>query len=258
MISQIDVGNMMKDRPTTLLAAYRTLKATFYLCFLPDDLIPIDDWQSWVTMRDSAIKEICYDIYDKILNPCLEDYKRGSLSIAEQRMLAKSIMLIKEDGDFFMKPWDRKFKTINNENFQKYLECLNDYRKAIMVFLNDLHIRNIAQFRQLAGSFINIIAPENKFFRNKIELQVKVPSGKGCQTKTFKTFEMTILKEDGKITVSPVVSGSFFYHLGSKKVNIETGEIMNKVKYDLYSYSLDLTGVEPPISPLYRYRVAGL
>ena len=235
----------MQDRTTTLLASYRTLKATFYLCFLPDDLIPIDDWQSWVTMRDSAIKEICYDIYDKILAPGLEDYKRGSLSMAEQRTLARSIMLIREEGDFFMMPWDRMFKTINNKSFQKYLECLNDYRKTIMVFLNDLHIRNIAQFKQLAGPFINIIAPENKFFRNKIEFHVQVPQGQNHQNKTlFKTFEMTILKEDGKLTVSPVVSGSFFYHLGPKKVNIETGEIMNKVKYDLYNHTIDLTSFD--------------
>lgn len=114
----------MQDRTTTLLAAYRILKATFYLCFLPDDLIPIDDWQSWVTMKDSAIKEICYDIYDKILAPGLEDYKRGSLSMTEQRTLARSIMLIREEGDFFMMPWDRMFKTKTTKAFRNTLNVL--------------------------------------------------------------------------------------------------------------------------------------
>ena len=239
-ISQIDEENMMKDRTTTLLAAYRTLKATFYLCFLPDDLIPIDDWHSWVTIRDSAIEEICYDIYDKILAPCLEDYKRGvHFSMAEQRMLVKSITIIREEGDFFTRPWDKEFKSINDKRFQKYLQYLNDYRKTIMAFLNDLHIHNIAQFRQLVAPFLNIFAPENKFLRNKIEFYVKVPDGTGHQNKAlFRTFEMTLLEEDGKLIVSPIVSGEFFYHLGPKKVNIETGEIMNKVKYDLYNYTV--------------------
>ena len=237
---------MIKDRTTTLLAAYRTLKATFYLCFLPDDLIPIDDWHSWVTIRDSAIKEICYDIYDKILAPCLEDYKRGvHFSMAEQRMLVKSIMLIKEEGDFFTRPWDEEFKTINDKRFQKYLQYLNDYRKTIMAFLNDLNIHNIAQFRQLVAPFLNIFAPKNKFLRNKIVFYVKVSDGSGHQNKAlFRTFEMTLLEEDGKLIVSPIVSGSFFYHLGPKKVNIETGEVIDKVKYDLYNYTIDVSGIE--------------
>lgn len=59
----------------------------------------------------------------------------------------------------------------------------------------------------------------------------------------FKTFEMTILEEDGKLIANPIASGSFFYHLGPKKVNIETGEIINKVKYDLYNYTIDLTSI---------------
>ena len=43
---------------------------------------------------------------------------------------------------------------------------------------------------------------------------------------------------------SPIGDDSFSSYLGSKKVNIETGEVLNKVKYDLYNYTIDLTGIE--------------
>ena len=229
----------MNQHTSLLLAAYRTLKNILNPNSQPKDCVSVTGMDKWMICGGSAPIEICYDIYDKILEPHLEDYKKGLLTIEEERMLAKCIETIAERADFFTRPWDKEFKSINDKRFQKYLQYLNDYRKTIMAFLNDLHIHNIAQFRQLVAPFLNIFAPENKFLRNKIEFYVKVPDGSGHQNKAlFRTFEMTLLEEDGKLIVSPIVSGSFFYHLGPKKVNIETGEIMNKVKYDLYNYTI--------------------
>ena len=53
----------MIDRTKTLLAAYRTLKSTFSIYHLPVDLIPIKDYNEWISRRGEVIVEICYDTY---------------------------------------------------------------------------------------------------------------------------------------------------------------------------------------------------
>ena len=55
----------MKERTTTLLAAYRTLKSVFSLYFLPHDLIPKETEEDWNRKRINIMIEVCYDIYDK-------------------------------------------------------------------------------------------------------------------------------------------------------------------------------------------------
>ena len=176
----------------------------------------------------SATIEICYDIYDKILEPHLEDYKKGLLNIEEQRLLAKCIEIIAERADFFTRPWDKEFRRLNNQSLQRYLSYLNYCRTIIMEFLNNIHIDNFQQFEQLAAPFIKVIVPNTLISDKNILIPIKMPD-----ESSHKEFEMTILEEDGKLIVSPIVSGSFFYHLGPKKVNIETGEVLNKIKYDL-------------------------
>ena len=183
----------------------------------------------------SVTIEICYDIYDKILEPHLEDYKKGLLTIEEQRMLAKCIEIIAERADFFTRPWDKEFRRLNNQSLKRYLSYLNYCRKTIMEFLNNIPIDNFQQFEQLAAPFIKVIVPNILISDKNILVPIKMPD-----ESSHKEFEMTILEEDGKLIVSPIVSGSFFFHLGPKKVNIETGEILDKVKYDLYNYTIEL------------------
>lgn len=52
---------------------------------------------------------------------------------------------------------------------------------------------------------------------------------------------MTIRDEDGMLIISPIVSEDIYSYLGPKKVNIETGEVIDKIKYDSYNYTIDLT-----------------
>ena len=225
----------MKDRTTILVGAYRTLKTVFGLFFLPHDLIPIDDWDEWVRKRCEIMIEVCYDIYDKFLLPSIKDYKKGLLSIDEKRTLAQTIKLIEDNLDFYPKPWESDYIF----TFQGCLNVLNNYRETLTNLIANFHISDIAHFKRELGDFLRGISPDTQFLIDHIVLKVKLPNRKNVNE-----FDMTIFEEDGKLIVSPIVSGSFFYHLGPKKVNIVTGEIMNKIKYDLYNYTIDLTGIE--------------
>ena len=65
---------MRRDRTGKLLAALRILKAALYLQFIHYQ-ITIDNFNEWAENRDIVIKEICYDIYYRIILPCLKDYE---------------------------------------------------------------------------------------------------------------------------------------------------------------------------------------
>ena len=179
--------------------------------------------------------EVCYDIYDKFLLPSIKDYKKGILSIDEQRMLARAIKLIDDNLDFYPSPWESDYRLY----FQGCIKELNNYRETVTSLIANFHISDITHFKRELGDFLRGISPDTQLLDDRIVLKVKLPNRKNVNE-----FEMTLLEEDGKLIVSPIVSGSFSYHLGPKKVNIETGEIMNKVKYDLYNYTIDLTGIE--------------
>lgn len=225
----------MKDRGIILVAAYRTIKSVFSLYFLPHELIPIKDGDEWIRKRSGIMNEVCYDIYDKYLLPAIKDYRKGLLSLDEQRMLARIIELIDNDLDFYARPWESDYKS----DFQRCLKELNIYRETITSFIANFHFSDITQFKKELGDFLRGISPDKQFLEDRIVLKVKLPDRNNVNE-----FEMTILEGDGKLIVSPIVSGSFSYHLDPKKVNIETGEVLNKVKYDLYNYTIDLTGIE--------------
>ena len=220
----------MKERTTTLLAAYRTLKSVFSLYFLPHELIPKETEEDWNRKRINIMIEVCYDIYDKFLLPSIKDYKKGILSIDEQRTLARAIKLIDDNLDFCPNPWESDYRFA----FKECLKELNNYRETVTNLIANFHISDIAQFKREMGNFLRGISPDTQLLDDRIVLKVKLPNRKNVNK-----FDMTIIEEDGKLNVSPIVSGSFFYHLGPKKVNIETGEIMNKVKYDLYNYTIE-------------------
>ena len=219
----------MKDRSTTLVAAYRTLKSVFSLFFLPHELIPIEDKEDWNRKRSGIMIEVCYDIYDKFLLPAIKDYRKGLLSIDEKRMLARAIKLIDDNLDFYPSPWESDYRLY----FQGCLKELIYYRETVTSLIANFHISDIAQFKREMGNFLRGISPDTQFLEDRIVLKVKLRDGNNV-----KEFDMTIIEEDGELIVSPIVPGSFFYHLRPKKVNIETGEIMNKVRYDLYNYSI--------------------
>ena len=223
----------MNQHTSLLLAAYRTLKNILNPNSQPKDCVSVIGMDKWMICSGSATIEICYDIYDKILEPHLDDYKKGLLTIEEQRMLAKCIEIIAERADFFTRPWDKEFSRLSNQRLQNYLSYLNYCRTIIMEFLNNIHTDNFQQFEQLVAPFIKIIVPNILISEKNISIPIKMPD-----EPSHKEFEMTILEEDGKLIVSPIVSGSFFFHLGPKKVNIETGELLDKVKYDLYNYTI--------------------
>ena len=228
----------MIDRTKTLLAAYRTLKTTFFTIYhLPDDLIPMKDYNEWISRRGEVIEEICYDIYDKILTLCIEDNKMGRLSRDEQRMLAKTIQMIAAELDYCPHPWDSEYR--EEKNFARTLEQLNNSRQDLIKLIDTLDVKTIKQFTNKAGDFIKYIAPETQFFDYRIILNIKLPQKHGN-----KVFEMTILEDDGRLLVSPIVYGPFYSYMGYKKVNIETGEVLNKVKYDLHNHTIDLTSFD--------------
>ena len=103
------------------------------------------------------------------------------------------------------------------------------HRRTITTFIARLQISDIAQFEKEVGDFIRGISPDTQFLDDRIVLSVQLPHRNHVYH-----FEMTILEEDGKLIVSPIVFGTFF-HWGSKKVNIETSEVLNKVKYNLFT-----------------------
>ena len=117
---------MKKDRTTTLVGAYRRLKTVFYLHFLPHELIPIEDEDEWISKRSNIMIEVCYDIYDKFLLPAIKDYKKGLLSLDEQRMLARIIELIADNLDYCPQPWESERR--EDKDFALTLEQLNKFR----------------------------------------------------------------------------------------------------------------------------------
>ena len=223
----------MIDRTKTLLAAYRTLESTFTIYLLPDDLIPIKDYDEWISRRGEVIVEICYDIYDKILTPCIEDNKNGKLSRDEKRMLAKIIKMIADNLDYCPQPWDSERR--EDKDFDLILEQLNKFRQDLIKLIDTLDVKTIKQFVNKAGDFIKYIAPRTVFRKHKIIFHVYVPEDT--------VYELTLADDNGQLKVSPIVLGRFFSCIGEKRVNIETGEIMNKVKYDLYNHTIDLTNI---------------
>ena len=222
----------MTRRTQTLLAAYRTLKSTFTIYHLPVDLIPIKDYDKWISRRSEVIQEICYDIYDKILNPCIEDNKNGKLSRDEQRMLAKIIQMVAWELDYCPLPWDADYR--REKDFDLTLEHLNKIRQTIIKFIDTLEIKTIKQFVNKAGDFIKCIAPKTVFHKHKIIFQVYIPEDT--------VYELTLNDDRGKLNVCPIVYGRFFSY-GEKRVNIETGEVINKVIYDLYNHTIDLKSI---------------
>ena len=223
----------MTERTKTLLAAYRTLKLTFTIYHLPVDLIPIKDYNKWISRRGEVIVEICYDIYDKILTTCIEDNKNGKLSRDEQRMLAKIIKMIAEELDYCPQPWDSERR--EDKDFDLTLKQLNKFRQDLIKLIDTLDVKTIKQFVNKAGDFIKYIAPRTVFRKHKIIFHVHVPEDT--------VYELTLTNDTGQLKVSPIVYGRFFSFIGEKKVNIETGEILNKVKYDLYNHTIDLTSI---------------
>lgn len=235
MINQITLDKMKKERTTTLVAAYRTLKTVFGLFFLPHDLIPKETEEDWNRKRINIMIEVCYDIYDKFLLQAIKDYKKGLLSLEEQRMLARTIKLIDDNLDFYPSPWESDYRLY----FQGCLKELNNYRETVTSLIANFHISDIAKFKKEFGDFLKGISPDTQFLEDHIVLKVKLP-----KRNNVNEFDMTILEENGQLIVSPIVPGPFFYHLDPKKVNIETGEVMNKIKYDLFNYTLDIAGIE--------------
>ncbi|MDE7385841.1 MAG: hypothetical protein K2N28_01745 [Muribaculaceae bacterium] len=230
---------MTNDPTSTLLAALRILKAAFYLQFIHYH-ITIDDFDEWMNKRDRIIIEICYDIYDKIIVPSLEDYKQGMLFREEQRMLAKAIKIIAENVDFCPRPWDWSVDTSQIPP-KTVLEFLNKCRDSIRSYIEALKITDIAGFKDIAGDLIKMLSPDSQFLDNRILLKILHPivdSYEGVEV-----YEMEIIGENDRIEVSPNVFGSFGFLLESKKVNIETGQILNKVKYDLYNYTIDIDDI---------------
>ena len=223
----------MIDRTKTLLVAYRTLKSTFTIYHLPVDLIPIKDYNEWISRRGEVIVEICYDIYDKILSSCIEDNKNGKLSRDEQRMLAKIIQMIAEELDYCPQPWDSERR--EDKDFDLTIEQLNKFRQDLIKLIDTLDVKTIKQFVNKAGYFIKHIAPRTVFRKHKIIFHVYVPEDT--------VYELTLTDDNGQLKVSPIVYGRFFSCIGEKKVNIETGEILNKVKYDLYNHTIDLASI---------------
>ena len=223
----------MIDRTKTLLAAYRTLKSTFTIYHLPVDLIPITDYNKWISRRCEVIEEICYDIYDKILTPCIEDNKNGKLSRDEQRMLAKIIQMIAEELDYCPQPWDSERR--EDKDFDLTLEQLNKFRQDLIKLIDTLDVKTIKQFVNKAGDFIKWIAPKTFFLKHKIIFHVHAPEDM--------VYELTLNDDRGQLNVSPIVCGRFFSYIGEKSFNIETCEILNKVKYDFYNYTIDLNSI---------------
>lgn len=227
---------MREDRTSTLLAALRTLRSTFFLDFIHFSNA-IDDCDRRQDKRGKIIIELCYDIYDRVLLPCLNDYEEGILSTDEQRMLAKAIKIIIEWGDFFTPPWCISDDTLTTPP-KPILEYLNKCREAIRSFINTLKITDIAHFTEIAGDFIKTLSPDSQFLDNRILLKIADPEDRPY--KKVCGYEMEIIIENDRIEVSPNVFGDFTYWLESKKVNIETGEILNKTRYDLYNYTIDI------------------
>ena len=93
-----------------------------------------------------------------------------------------------------------------------------------------MDVKTIKQFVNKAGDFIKCIAPKTVFLKHKIIFHVYVPEDT--------VYELTLNDDNGQLNVSPIVLGRFFSCIGEKRVNIDTGEIMNKVKYDLYNYTI--------------------
>ena len=228
---------MSKDRTSTLLAALRTLKSAFDLQRLHYS-IAIDDSRKWISERDGIIIGICYDIYVRILSPCLKDYQKGLLSSDEQRMLAGAIKIIDEEGDFFISPWNREEDTLVTPS-KTILEYLNKCREAIRGYINALKVTDIAHLAEIAGDFIKTLSPDSQILDNRIVL--KIPDPEDRPYKKVLTFEMEIIEENYRIDVSPNVSGSF-NHLFESKINIETGEIL-KTRYDLDNYTIDIADI---------------
>lgn len=230
---------MKIDRTRKLLAALRILKAAFYLQFIHYQ-ITIDNFNEWVEKRDGVIKEICYDIYYRIILPCLKDYEQGILSREEQRMLASVIKIITEEADWFPKPWYWSGEILQIPP-KTILECLNKCRDSIISLIKALNITDIARLKDIAGDFIKMLSPDSQFFDNRIVLKIRNPVVEPY--KGVEVYEMEIIGENNRIEVSPIVFGSFGFLLESKKINIETGEILNKVKYDLYNYTIDIADI---------------
>ena len=230
---------MKRDRTGKLLAALRILKAALYLQLIHYQ-IPIDNFNEWVEKRDRVIKEICYDIYYRIILPCLKDYEHGILSREEQRMLASVIKIITEEADWFPNPWYWSGDILQIPP-KSILEYLNKCRDNITCLIKALNITDITSFKDIAGDFIKMLSPDSQFLDNCIVLKIRNPVVEPY--KGVEVYEMEIIGENNWIEVSPIVFGSFGFLLESKKINIETGEILNKVKYDLYSYTIDIADI---------------
>ena len=230
---------MKRDRTSKLLAALRILKAALYLQFIHYQ-IKIGDIDEWVEKRDRVITEICYDIYYGILLPCLKDYEQGLLSLEEQRMLASVIKIISEEADWFPQPWYWSGDILQIPP-KSILEYLNKCRDSIISLIKALNITDIAGFKDIAGDFIKMLSPDSQFPDNRIVLKIRNPVVEPY--KGVEVYEMEIIGENNRIEISPTVFGSFGFLLESKKINIETGEILNKVKYDLYNYTIDIADI---------------
>lgn len=226
----------MKDSTTkTLRAAYRMLRTTSQLWSAR--FIPETNPEEWLDKRTSIIIELYYDIYDNILYPYIEKYKNNKLSKNESRMLASAIKYIAEQLDFCTTlPWEEECRLEDDNRTKTIIEFLCNSRQIISSFIGKLHVSDIQELKDCAGQVIGIIAPDTKFLEDKILLKIHLPRERG----NYNYFEMTIIEEGGHLAVSPIVTGPFFYHFEPKKVNIETGEVLNKIKYDFYNYSIDL------------------
>ena len=196
----------MTERTETLLAAYRTLKSTFTIYHLPVDLIPINDYNKWISRRCEVIEEICYDIYDKILTPCIEDNKNGKLSRDEKRMLAKIIKRIAEELDYCPQPWDSERR--EDKDFDLTLKQLNKFRQDLIKLIDTLDVKTIKHFVNKAGDFFKWIAPETVFLKYKIIFHVHVAENT--------VYELTLNDTKGQLKVSPIVHGRFFNY-GKKR-----------------------------------------
>ena len=160
---------MKRDRTGKLLAALRILKAALQLQLIHYQ-IPIDNFNEWVEKRDKVIKEICYDIYYRIILPCLKDYEHGILSREEQRMLASVIKIITEEADWFPNPWYWSGDILQIPP-KSILEYLNKCRDNITCLIKALNITDIASFKDIAGDFIKMLSPDSQFLDNRIVLK---------------------------------------------------------------------------------------
>lgn len=104
-----------------------------------------------------------------------------------------------------------------------------------------MKITDIAHFTEIAGDFIKTLSPDSQILDNRILL--KIPNVERKPYEGVWVYEMEIIVENDRIDVSPNVFGQFNYWLDSKKVNIETGEILNKTRYDLYNYTIDIADI---------------